>query len=115
MAHDCVVGDFARISPGACLCGGVSVGEDVLVGGTTAINLDVRETTDRDRAVVIPAILLAIFLVLVLLLRALVAPLLLLVANVLSFGATLGISAVVFDTSADVRERTRALLRSKDS
>jgi RND superfamily putative drug exporter len=77
------------------------VGEDVLVGGTTAINLDVRETTDRDRAVVIPAILLAIFLVLVLLLRALVAPLLLLVANVLSFGATLGISAVVFDTVFD--------------
>ena len=78
-----------------------AVGEDVLVGGTTAINLDVRETTDRDRAVVIPAILLAIFVVLVMLLRALVAPLLLLVANVLSFGATLGIAAVVFDTVFD--------------
>jgi len=73
------------------------VGEDVLVGGTTAINLDTRETTDADRLVVIPAILVVILAVLVLLLRALVAPLLLIVANVLSFGATLGIATVVFD------------------
>jgi RND superfamily putative drug exporter len=70
--------------------------DDVLVGGATAINLDVRDVTDSDRRIVIPAILLVIFLVLVVLLRALVAPLLLLVANVLSFGATLGISAMVF-------------------
>jgi len=74
-----------------------AVGEEVLVGGSTAINLDVREVTDSDRRVVIPAILLVIFLVLVVLLRALVAPLLLLIANVLSFGATLGISAMVFE------------------
>ena len=45
----------------------------------------------------IPAILLVIFVVLALLLRSLVAPLLLLLANVLSFGATLGVSALVFD------------------
>ena len=70
--------------------------DDVLVGGATAINLDVRDVTDSDRRIVIPAILLVIFLVLVVLLRALIAPLLLLVANVLSFGATLGISAMVF-------------------
>ncbi len=70
--------------------------DDVLVGGATAINLDVRDVTDSDRRIVIPAILLVIFLVLVVLLRALIAPLLLLVANVLSFGATLGISALVF-------------------
>jgi len=77
------------------------VGSDVLVGGATALNLDVREVTDSDRRVVIPAILLVIFLVLVALLRALVAPLLLLVANVLSFGATLGISAVIFNEVFD--------------
>jgi RND superfamily putative drug exporter len=71
--------------------------DDVLVGGATAINLDVRDVTDSDRRIVIPAILLVIFLVLVVLLRALIAPLLLLVANVLSFGATLGISAIVFE------------------
>ena len=45
----------------------------------------------------IPAILLVIFVVLALLLRALVAPLLLIVANVLSFGATIGISALLFN------------------
>lgn len=73
------------------------VSTDVLVGGSTAINLDVREVTGSDRAKVIPAILAVILVVLALLLRALVAPVLLIVANVLSFGATLGISALVFE------------------
>ncbi|QBR93050.1 MMPL family transporter [Nocardioides euryhalodurans] len=73
------------------------VSTDVLVGGSTAINLDTRDVTGSDRAKVIPAILIVIFVVLALLLRALVAPVLLIVANVLSFGATLGISALVFE------------------
>ena len=73
------------------------VSGDVLVGGSTAINLDTRDVTGSDRAKVIPAILLVIFVVLALLLRALVAPVLLIIANVLSFGATLGISALVFE------------------
>ena len=73
------------------------VSAEVLVGGSTAINLDTRDVTGSDRAKVIPAILVVIFLVLALLLRALVAPVLLIVANVLSFGATLGISALVFE------------------
>ena len=73
------------------------IGEDVVVGGQTAILLDTRDTTARDRAVVIPAILAVIFIVLALLLRSLLAPALLLVANVLSFGATLGISALLFE------------------
>ena len=69
------------------------VDPDILVGGSTATLLDTRETTARDRAVVIPTILVVIFLVLVLLLRSLAAAGLLLVANVLSFGAALGLSA----------------------
>ncbi|CAN5405105.1 MMPL family transporter [soil metagenome] len=73
------------------------VGADVIVGGNTAIQLDARDTTDADRARVIPAILVVIFIVLALLLRSLAAPLLLVLANVLSFGATIGISAVVFN------------------
>ncbi|HYH34547.1 MAG TPA: MMPL family transporter [Nocardioides sp.] len=73
------------------------VSGDVLVGGSTAINLDTRDVTGSDRAKVIPAILLVILVVLALLLRAVVAPVLLIVANVLSFGATLGISALVFE------------------
>ena len=73
------------------------VSTDVLVGGSTAINLDTRDVTGSDRAKVIPAILVVILVVLTLLLRALVAPVLLIVANVLSFGATMGISALVFE------------------
>ena len=64
------------------------ISPDILVGGSTAINADTRDVTGSDRAKVIPAILAVIFVVLALLLRALVAPLLLIIANVLSFGAT---------------------------
>jgi RND superfamily putative drug exporter len=73
------------------------VDDDILVGGSTATLLDTRETTSRDRAVVIPAILVVIFVVLALLLRSLAAAGLLVVANVLSFGATMGVSALVFE------------------
>jgi RND superfamily putative drug exporter len=72
------------------------VGTDVRVGGNTAIQLDTRDTVDSDRRKVIPAILVVIFVVLMLLLRSVVAPVLLLLANVLSFGATMGISALLF-------------------
>ncbi len=74
-----------------------AVGPEVLVGGETAAQLDVRAATDRDLRVIIPAILLVIFLVLALLLRSVLAPLLLVAANVVSFAATLGVSAVVFN------------------
>ena len=77
------------------------VGQDVLVGGTTAVNLDVRESSRRDLMVIIPAILVVILLVLMVLLRAVVAPLLLIAANVLSFGATIGVSALVFNRVLD--------------
>jgi RND superfamily putative drug exporter len=73
------------------------VGTDVQVGGGTAILLDSRDTTDADRTRVIPSILAVIFVVLALLLRSLAAPFLLLVANVLSFGATMGVSAILFN------------------
>jgi RND superfamily putative drug exporter len=77
------------------------VGHDVLVGGSTAMNLDVRDASERDLRVIIPTILAVIFVVLALLLRSLVAPLLLVVANVLSFAATMGISALVFNHVLD--------------
>jgi putative drug exporter of the RND superfamily len=77
------------------------VGHDVLVGGSTAMNLDVRDASERDLRVIIPTILAVIFVVLALLLRSLVAPLLLVVANVLSFAATMGVSALVFNHVLD--------------
>jgi len=74
-----------------------TVGPGILVGGSTAVNFDVRQASERDLRVVIPAILAVVFIVLMLLLRSLVAPLILVAANVLSFAATLGVSALVFD------------------
>lgn len=73
------------------------VSPEILVGGTTAINLDVLDASDRDLRVIIPAILAVIFVVLMLLLRSVVAAVVLVVANVLSFGATVGVSALVFN------------------
>lgn len=73
------------------------ISPDVLVGGSTAINLDVLEASERDLRVIIPAILAVIFVVLMLLLRSIAAAVLLVVANVLSFGATVGVSALAFN------------------
>jgi putative drug exporter of the RND superfamily len=74
-----------------------AVSRDALVGGATAQSLDIRDISQSDRNRVIPIILVVIFVVLALLLRALVAPLVLLVGNVLSFAATLGASAIAFN------------------
>jgi len=74
-----------------------NVSPDVLVGGNTAINLDVLDASKRDLRVIIPAILALIFVVLTLLLRSLVAAVLLVIANVMSFGATVGVSALAFN------------------
>ncbi|GEL93907.1 MMPL family transporter [Cellulomonas composti] len=69
---------------------------DAIVGGETATNLDVQRASARDNAVIIPIILLAVLLILVMLLRAIVAPLVLMGTVVLSFGAAIGVSALVF-------------------
>ena len=72
-------------------------GADALIGGVTATQLDTQTTAARDLRIVVPAVLLVVFLVLALLLRALVAPLLLVATVALSFAATLGIGALVFN------------------
>lgn len=71
-------------------------GADVLVGGNTALNLDVQEASSADNRLIIPIILVVVLLVLMVLLRSVAAPLILLVTVVLSFAAALGISALVF-------------------
>ncbi|WP_353950365.1 MMPL family transporter [Knoellia sp. S7-12] len=73
------------------------ISPDALVGGQAAINLDVLDASGRDLRVIVPAILIVIFLVLCLLLRSVLAPLLLVVANVISFAATIGVAALVFE------------------
>ena len=71
-------------------------GADAKVGGATAINLDVQNYAIRDRNVIIPLVLLVVLIILGLLLRAVVAPLILIGTVVLSFGAALGLSALAF-------------------
>jgi RND superfamily putative drug exporter len=72
-------------------------GAGALVGGTAAINLDVARASAHDRNLIIPLILAVVFLILGLLLRALVAPLILIATVVLSFAAALGVSAFFFN------------------
>jgi RND superfamily putative drug exporter len=67
------------------------------VGGVTALALDTNTTATEDLRVIIPVVLLVVLLVLMLLLRSIVAPLLLIGTVVLSYAATLGVSALVFN------------------
>jgi RND superfamily putative drug exporter len=67
-----------------------------VVGGITAENYDTNQTTKRDTRVIVPSILLLIFLILILLLRALVAPAYLIATVILSFAFTLGVSLLIF-------------------
>ncbi len=69
---------------------------DALVGGGTAILLDTQRAAAHDNKVIIPVVLAVVLLILALLLRSLLAPVLLVATVVLSFGAALGISSLVF-------------------
>jgi len=72
-------------------------GADAKVGGYTAIVLDTKNAAAHDRDLIIPLVLLVVLVILGLLLRAIVAPLLLVATVVLSFAAALGASALIFD------------------
>ncbi|HEX9342162.1 MAG TPA: MMPL family transporter, partial [Actinomycetota bacterium] len=67
------------------------------VGGNSAVNLDIQRASHHDRNLVVPLVLVVVLVVLGLVLRALVAPLLLVATVVLSYGAALGVSALVFN------------------
>jgi len=72
-------------------------GAQALVGGQSAQQLDMQETNADDRMRVIPLVLAAVLVILVALLRSLVAPLVLTVAVVASWGAALGLGGLVFE------------------
>jgi putative drug exporter of the RND superfamily len=72
-------------------------GADARVGGGSAVNLDIQRASRHDRDLVVPLVLVVVLVILALVLGALVAPLLLVATVVLSFAATLGVSALVFD------------------
>ena len=71
--------------------------ESALVGGTSAVYFDVRQANDRDNKTIIPIILLVITIILGLLLRSIVSAIVLLGTVVLSYFATLGVCALVFN------------------
>jgi putative drug exporter of the RND superfamily len=71
-------------------------GADATVGGGTAVVLDSKRASSHDNKVIIPIVLALVFLILALLLRAVVAPLVLIATVVLSFLAALGIGALMF-------------------
>ncbi len=68
-----------------------------LVGGTSAVYFDVRTANDRDNKTIIPIILFVITIILGLLLRSILSAVVLLGTVVLSYFATLGVCALVFN------------------
>jgi putative drug exporter of the RND superfamily len=72
-------------------------GAAAMVGGNTAINLDIERAAAHDRDLIIPLILVVVFVILGVLLRAIVAPVMLIATVVLSFAAALGVSALAFN------------------
>lgn len=72
-------------------------GADALVGGPSAEALDLADANSKDRKLVIPLTLAAVLVILIALLRSLVAPLVLTVAVVASWGAAMGIGGLVFE------------------
>ena len=77
------------------------MGDAALVGGPTAEEADLRAAVQRDTKLLIPLVLGVVLAILLVLLRAVVAPLLLIATVVLSFAAALGASLILFDLFAD--------------
>ncbi|MBM25524.1 MAG: hypothetical protein CL760_07565 [Chloroflexi bacterium] len=68
----------------------------ILIGGETSEQYDTRLVGDRDTNLVLPLILLAIFIVLMLLLKSLVAPIYLVATIAFTYFSTLGLSMLIF-------------------
>ena len=84
------VSDLDETSPDECE-------ESSVESDDGAQRLDLADSESRDRKVIVPLVLTAVFGILVVLLRSLVAPLLLLAAVVAVWGAALGIGGLVFE------------------
>ncbi len=87
---------FDLIEPIRAAASGAGSGE-VLVGGATAVEFDVRDAAAWDSIVIPPIVLLVVFVILMLLLRAVVGPLVLIGTVILSYAAALGVSYFFFD------------------
>jgi RND superfamily putative drug exporter len=76
-------------------------GDEVLVGGPTAAEYDLRQAATRDNFVIIPITLVVVFAILAVLLRALLAPAMLVATVILSFAAALGTGMFFFQNVFD--------------
>ncbi len=74
-----------------------SVDPAILVGGSTSVSYDINQASKHDRNLIIPIVLFLIAIILGLLLRSIYAAVLLLGTVVISFFATLGVCAIVFN------------------
>ena len=74
-----------------------SIDESAVTGGTSAVFHDVDIASRHDRNLIIPIVLVIIAIILALLLRSILAAGVLLATVILSFAATLGVSAFVFN------------------
>jgi RND superfamily putative drug exporter len=77
-----------------------------VVSGNSVINTDIRETMDRDLLRAIGFVLAGIFIVLLVMLRSVVAPLYLIATVLLSFTFTLGLTNLVFEWLEDIEGLT---------
>jgi putative drug exporter of the RND superfamily len=87
--------------PGIRDAAGAVAGDDVLVGGPTAEEYDLRRSAARDNRLIVPIALVVVFLILAALLRAITAPLVLIATVIVSYFAALGIGAFFFENVFD--------------
>ena len=76
--------------------GGENAGYKAYVGGVTVMVHDVQRTVGRDFGKVQVVVVAGVFLVFVLLLRSLVAPIYLVLSVILSYGTTMGLCTLLF-------------------
>ncbi|HEY0277482.1 MAG TPA: MMPL family transporter [Solirubrobacterales bacterium] len=97
--------DVGRVSAAVERVPGVEAVSPPIAEGPTAVEFDVRDAAGWDSTVIPPLILLVVFLILIGLLRAVIAPLVLIGTVILSFLAALGVDYNIF-LIARAREET---------
>ncbi len=80
----------------ASINGGESGDLEAYVGGLTLMAHDVQRTVGRDFSKVQAVVVAGVFLIFILLLRSLVAPIYLVLSVILSYGTTMGLSTLLF-------------------
>jgi putative drug exporter of the RND superfamily len=96
LSYDPFSDEANDLVPGLRSAAREAAGGTALVGGLTAENYDTSETLRSDARVIVPLVLLLIFLILCVLLRALVAPLYLVATVVLSYAFAIGATTLIF-------------------